>query len=227
MQLQQLKSQISKRRARGGTFSSTAGINTNIVNLFEESGLPHLLQNFIATNANSVIQSIEGIGVGQAKRASDKRDIKPDTELKITFTIPGINGNPPQVKTKKMYASLKNIASLTAIPKIAQTTYPNFLMEAGLPDSYEMLNAISLSEARQNISDLVYYQRVYTALQGTGEQVLVNGQIADFTDTADMLIEFTPNGIKAYSIQAILFAVKNIMCQNVRQRICEEVPERL
>lgn len=209
-QLQQLKQQLDSASAKKGVFHSNSGINTNITALFEESGFVPMVSNFLSQQHDMVqtsIQSIAGTGIGQYKRAADNKDIKPDTVLRITYDLPAYNNQPPIRKTRNVYLSIKNLARLQNVPKIAQLNYKQFINEANLQEDDATLNAISLSANRQLIADIVYFKRIQTALQGSGGKV----KNADFKDTADILIEYTPKGIRAYSIASIQTAINSVL----------------
>ena len=191
-----------------------------LVEIFEENGFPQLISNYLQANVdNLIVEGMQGLKIsgrqtGSYVRVKDNRQIKPDAQLHLTYELPNAKSQGSnKIKKISLNASIKNLASIKSIPKVAEMSYAYALKNLGVEESTPNLNYISISESKNILQKLLTYYFAIKSLQGTGGEVKDKNGIVqnDLLDKADILIEYTPNGIKLFSLNKIKIMIESML----------------
>lgn len=172
-----------------------------LVEILTEQGLPDFLAKCAQETEgiiDDLVASAQWLGKEHISSVSNSnRSVQGKIDTMITFNIPVPGSN----KTKKITQgiSLKsNYKDFGA--SILSTSIKASLVYVG-QYNYETLNALSLMDV-PTLKRWILFSNLDRALQGTMQKL--QGGIGNIQDRADILIEFTQNGIRIFSITEIL-----------------------
>lgn len=179
------------------------GINPRnvLVEILTEQGLPDFLTKCAQETQDTIdnlVESAQWLGKEHIQSVSDSsRSVQGKIDTMITFNIP-IPGSDKSQQITQGISLKSNYKDFGA--SILNTSIRASLMYVG-QYNYETLNAISLMNA-DALKRWILFSNLDRALQGTMQRLIENDKIQD---RADILIEFTQNGIRVFSITEILY----------------------
>ena len=188
--------------------SDKTGVRNLLVDILTEQGLPDFLQrcaDAVNDTATSIFKEIESAQFGKVHIASSKRSGKIDTML--TFILPDGRHVQQGISLKNNWAGY--YATILSTSLHASLNYGHN------GNQYAMANAISLMDV-DTLKAWMEWTNIDRALQGT-MQALEDGV---FQDRADLLIEFTTNGLQVFNINYIMYhLIQKLKALNGSQRL--------
>lgn len=172
-----------------------------LVEILTEQGLPDFLTKCAQQTKgviDNLVESAQHLGKERVQSVGGSgRSVQGKIDTMITFNIPTPGTNSIQKITQGI--SLKsNFKGYAA--SILSTNIRTSLVYVDQYD-YSTLNALSLMDA-DTLKRWILFSNLDRALQGTMQEL--QGGIANTQDRADILIEFTQNGVEVFSITEIL-----------------------
>ena len=178
----------------GQSTLSLKDIRNLLVDIFTEQGLPDFLQR-CATLANEQYKTLIDSAVHLGSSTIEGSQAKGKIDVNITFNLP--QGGSTRKVTQGISVK-SNYFGLQA--NILSTTLAKSLTYSGLSNLEPQANAISLMK-EDVLHRWFIWANLDRAIQGTSNAIV---SAYNLQDRADMIIEFTAEGMQIYNINDIL-----------------------